>query len=42
MKGRVLYLIEFRREGQLPDISHIELPADRLEKAEDVDQHEHE
>ena len=34
MKGRVLYLVEFRPEVQSPDVSHIELPADRLEEVE--------
>jgi hypothetical protein len=34
MKGRVLYLVEFRRETESPYISHIELPADRLKKVE--------
>jgi len=36
MKGRVLYLIEFRPESQSSDISHIELPADRLKEVEDA------
>ena len=35
MKGRVLYLIEFRREAQLPNLSHVELPADQLTAAKD-------
>ncbi len=30
IKGRVLYLVEFRPEAQSPDVSRIELPADRL------------
>jgi hypothetical protein len=30
MKGRVLYLVEFRPEAQSPYVSHIELPADQL------------
>jgi hypothetical protein len=34
MKGRVLYLVEFRRESQSPYVSRIELPADRLKKVE--------
>ena len=34
MKGRVLYLIAFRRETESPYFSHIELPADRLQKVE--------
>jgi hypothetical protein len=34
MKGRVLYLVEFRPETQSPYVSHIELPAERLEKVE--------
>ncbi len=34
MKGRVLYLVEFRPESQSPCVSHIELPADRLKKTE--------
>jgi hypothetical protein len=34
MKGRVLYLVEFRPEGQSPYVSHIELPADRLKEVE--------
>lgn len=34
MKGRVLYLIEFRRETESPYMSHIELPAERLKKVE--------
>lgn len=36
MKGRVLYLIEFRRETESPYLSHIELPADRLKKIERI------
>ncbi len=36
VKGRVLYLIEFRQEAQSPDLSHIELPADRLMEVEDT------
>jgi hypothetical protein len=34
MKGRVLYLVEFRPEPQSPYVSHIELPADRLKELE--------
>jgi hypothetical protein len=34
MKGRVLYLVEFRRDTESPYLSHIELPADRLKKVE--------
>jgi hypothetical protein len=34
MKGRVLYLVEFRPEAQSPYVSHIELPADRLKEVE--------
>ncbi|MEX1231025.1 MAG: hypothetical protein WEB58_12345 [Planctomycetaceae bacterium] len=34
MKGRVLYLVEFRPEDQSPDMSHIELPADQLKEVE--------
>jgi hypothetical protein len=34
MKGRVLYLVEFRREPQSPYVSRIELPADRLKKVD--------
>jgi hypothetical protein len=34
MKGRVLYLVEFRHEAQSPSVSHIELPADRLKEVE--------
>jgi hypothetical protein len=34
MKGRVLYLVEFRSEAQSPYVSHIELPADRLKEME--------
>jgi len=34
MKGRVLYLIEFRPEAQSPYVSHIELPADQLREVE--------
>jgi hypothetical protein len=34
MKGRVLYLVEFRPEAQSPNVSHIELPADKLEELE--------
>jgi hypothetical protein len=34
MKGRVLYLIESRPEGQSPYVSHNELPADRLKEVE--------
>lgn len=30
MKGRVLYLVEFRPEDQSSYMSHIELPADQL------------
>lgn len=36
MKGRVLYLVEFRLEAQSPDVSHIELPADQLSEVEDA------
>lgn len=36
MKGRVLYLIEFRRDPQSPDVSRIELPADDLTIAGDT------
>ncbi len=34
MKGRVLYLVEFRAETESPYVSQIELPADRLKKVE--------
>ena len=34
MKGRVLYLVEFRPEAQSPYVSHIELPADQLREVE--------
>ncbi len=34
MKGRVLYLVEFRPETESPYFSRIELPADRLKKIE--------
>jgi hypothetical protein len=34
MKGRVLYLVEFRHETESPYVSRIELPADRLKKVE--------
>jgi hypothetical protein len=34
MKGRVLYLVEFRPEAQSPYVSHIELPADQLKEVE--------
>ncbi len=34
MKGRVLYRIEFRFDAEAPDLSYIELPADRLTKVE--------
>jgi hypothetical protein len=34
MKGRTLYLIEFRLEGEWPEVSRIELPADRLTEVE--------
>jgi hypothetical protein len=34
MKGRILYLIEFRSEEQSSQVSHIELPADQLEEVE--------
>jgi hypothetical protein len=34
MKGRVLYLVEFRPETQSPYVSHIELPADQLKEVE--------
>ena len=30
MKGRVLYLVEFRPGADSPDVSRIELPAERL------------
>ena len=33
MKGRVLYLVEFRPEAQSPYVSCIELPAEQLEEA---------
>jgi hypothetical protein len=36
VKGRVLYLVEFRPEGQSPYVSHIELPADQLKEVEDA------
>ena len=31
-KGRVLYLVEFRREAESPDVSRIELPAEQLKE----------
>src|SRR5204862_429718 len=31
-KGRVLYLVEFRREAESPSVSHIELPAEQLKE----------
>lgn len=34
MKGRILYLVEFRPETESPYVSRIELPADRLKKVE--------
>jgi hypothetical protein len=34
MKGRVLYLVEFRPEVESAYVSHIELPADQLEEPE--------
>jgi hypothetical protein len=34
MKGRVLYLVEFRPEAQSPYVSHIEPPADQLKEVE--------
>ena len=34
MKGRVLYLVEFRPEVESPYVSHIELPADQLKESE--------
>ncbi len=34
MKGRVLYLVEFRPEPPSPHVSHIELPADQLKEVE--------
>ncbi len=34
MKGRVLYLVEFRPEVESPHVSHIELPADQLQEPE--------
>ena len=34
MKGRVLYLVEFRSEVESPYVSHIELPADQLKEPE--------
>ncbi len=36
MRGRVLYLVEFRQDAQSPELSNIELPADRLQKAENA------
>ena len=36
MKGRVLYLVEFRSEAQSPSVSHIELPADQLKEVENT------
>lgn len=35
-EGRVLYLIEFRPNPQSPDVSHIELPAEKLKAIEDT------
>jgi len=32
MKGRVLYLVEFRRDAESPDVSRIELPAEQLKE----------
>lgn len=34
MKGRVLYLVEFRPEAESPYVSHIELPAEQLKEVE--------
>ena len=34
VKGRILYLVEFHREGVSPSVSHIELPADELKQRE--------
>jgi hypothetical protein len=34
MKGRVLYLVEFRPEAESPYVSHIELPADQLKEVQ--------
>lgn len=33
IKGRHLYLVEFRRESESTDLSQIELPAEQLEAA---------
>jgi hypothetical protein len=35
-EGRVLYLVEFRPESQSPDVSYIELPAEKLNPLEDT------
>lgn len=32
IKGRVLYLVEFRPEVESSDVLHIELPADQLKE----------
>jgi hypothetical protein len=34
IKGRVLYLVAFRRETDSPHVSHIELPAEQLKEVE--------
>jgi hypothetical protein len=36
MKGRVLYLVEFRPEPQSTYVSQIELPADHLKEVENT------
>ena len=36
VKGRHLYLVEFRLEPVLADASHIELPADQLQSMQGV------
>lgn len=36
MKGRVLYLVEFRPEAQSPNVSRIELPADQLKEPDGI------
>jgi hypothetical protein len=36
VKGRRLYLVEFRPESQSESLSQVELPADQLQSAQDA------
>jgi hypothetical protein len=36
VKGRHLYLVEYRPESQSPSVSQIELPADQLQSMQSV------